>query len=317
VTIATVRHGTRRCPACGGPATQSPRTARGKKAIGGGPLEIVACACGAAFQPRVPTEEELARWYDYMGHNPLNMQTTPLLDRRLGRMVDGFEPVRLTSRLVEIGIGGGLFVRTATTRGWDVWGTEISPSCVAALRPIMGERLHEGTVETIPFPDGSFDGAAMIEVIEHFDDPLPYLKAAHRLLRPGGRLFVTTPNARGMAGRVLGTQWRAYTDEHLSYFEPRSVTALLARAGFVDIEIDTTNFDLLAITVQLRDRLPRRHRRSPTPAPSSAASPPTPPKRTERLGWAASAFDTAIELTNRVARFTRLGDTLKVAARRP
>jgi SAM-dependent methyltransferase len=308
------------CPACGRTDGRTRSVAVGKVTMGGGRLEILHCECGAAFQPRVPTDEELARWYDYMGQNPVNFQTTPLIRRRLSRIVDGFEAVRHNGRLLEVGCGGGLFVRAATARGWEVWGTEISPSCLAELRPLLGNRLYEGSVETVPFPEASFDGATMVEVVEHLGDPLRYLEAIHRLLRPGGRLFLTTPNARGVSGRVLGTDWRAFADEHLSYFDIRSIRRLLERAGFDDVQVLTTNFDLMSLTEDLRRRLPNLPRKSAVrpvergPASDAASSSRATSSRVELM---AGALDIAIEAANRVARVSRMGDTLKVAARRP
>jgi SAM-dependent methyltransferase len=313
----------RPCPACGAIDVAKRDVAPGKLAIGGGPLVIARCRCGAAFQPHVPTTDELARWYDYMGHNPHNVQSSPLLDRRIERMVRAFEPYRKTGRLLEVGCGGGLFVHAATKAGWEVWGTEISPSCAAVLQQLMGSRLHEGTIETAGFAEASFDGAAMIEVIEHLADPLPYLASIRRLLRPGGRLFLTTPNARGAAGRVLGTKWRAFTDEHLSFFDRRSVPALLARAGFVDVEVRTTNLDLVVLAAsQLRVRLSRLRRARTSMAPADDGAPAAAYARDAGKLRRAPALptavaDLAIEAVNRFADATHLGDTLRIVARRP
>jgi SAM-dependent methyltransferase len=312
----------RACPACGSGGPHRRHHAPGKEAIGGGPLELLTCAsCGAQFQPRVPTEAELGRWYDYMGHIAVNSQTSPLLDRRLARLVAVFDEVRQTGRLLEIGCGGGLLVRAASARGWEVWGTEISPSCASLLRPVMGDRIFHGTVVEAPFPSESFDGAAMIEVIEHLVDPLPYLLSIRRLLRPGGRLFLTTPNVAGASARVLGTRARAYMSEHLTYFDPRSMTSLLTRAGFDSVEVSTTNADLVTYAWQMRPRLFRRPAPPPVPR-STTAEARTPiavtvaPAPTRASALKATLLDAAIETVNHVTDFVGLGDTLKIVARR-
>lgn len=311
----------RPCPACGAAAGDERVVDQRKRGMTGEPLLIVRCACGAAFQPRAPSLEELARHYDYMGHNPANVQSSPLLDRRLARMVRTLEPYRRLDRILEIGCGGGLFVRAATDQGWDVYGTEISPSCAAVLRPLMGSRLHEGTVDTAPFADGSFDAAVMIEVIEHLVDPLPYLVAIRRLLRPGGAIFLTTPNARGAAARALGTRWRAFGDEHLTLYDRRSLPRLLHRAGFDDVDVSTSNLDLLILAWQMRSRIPALRRRdstAPTQAGRSSDSrdPTVNAPRRRRSLLAAELADVSIQAVNHIAAATRLGDTLKIVARR-
>ena len=313
----------RACPACNSTGPHRRHIASGKEAIGGGPLEVLVCAtCRARFQPCVPTEAELARWYDYMGHIPANSQTSPLLDRRLGRVLTVFDEVRQTGRLLEIGCGGGVLVRAASARGWQVFGTEISPSCATLLRPLLGMRLFEGTVLEAPFENESFDGVMMIEVIEHLVDPLPYLIAIRRLLRPGGRLFMTTPNAGGASARLLGPHWQAYTGEHLSYFEADSMKALLERAGLSLVQVKTSNVDLVKLAWSMR---PRLWRRGPAPAfvprstTAEARTPVAAPaarSTTRNTRLTAAVLDAAIEAVNHVTDFVRLGDTMRIIARR-
>jgi SAM-dependent methyltransferase len=309
---------TRACPACGQPAPLTTTTVPHKQAIGGSPLRLADCSrCGATFQPTAPTTEELARWYDYMAHIPANVDTSPLLSRRLGRIVGAFDDVRQTNRLLEVGCGGGLFVRAALAASWEVWGTEISPSCAAMLRHLIGARLHEGTVEDTPFPPESFDGAALIEVLEHLADPAAYLTAIHRLVRPGGRIYLTTPNRRGSAGRTLGVRWRGFTDEHLNYFDPRTIAVLLERTGFCDLRIRTTNLDLLVMAAQRVRRLVRPSAPAGNvDAPSSVIAPTPQAANGGHSELRVRIADMAIEVVNAVATTARLGDTLRVVATR-
>jgi SAM-dependent methyltransferase len=315
---------TRGCPACGArPQERAEVVVAGKLAIDGGPLTLVRCdRCGARFQPVVPSVDELARWYDYMAHIPANVETSPLLARRLRRMLSAFEPVRRSGRLLEVGCGGGLFVRTATAAGWEVWGTEVSPSCAAILRPLLGDRLYQGTIEEAPFPLATFDGVALIEVIEHLPDPSVYVAAIARLLRPGGRLYMTTPNAAGSAAHVLGTRWRAFTNEHLNYFDRRSLALLLDRHGFSDLRVTASNLDLLVLATDRARRLLRAKRPAgsvgaPTSLIAPAAAPSNGTTNHDRSAHRrAQLADLAIEAVNRIASATRLGDTLRVIATR-
>jgi len=314
----------RACPACAHPGPHPTHAVPGKRAIGGGPLLLASCTgCDALFQPSTPAPEELARWYDYMGHDPHNITVSPLVARRIARIVGKFDDSRQTGRLIEVGCGGGVFVRAAMTAGWEMWGTEISASCVETLRPLLGARLHQGSVVDAPFPAGSFDGAVLIEVIEHLADPDSYLEAIRRLLRPGGRLLLTTPNAHGSASRVLGHRWHAIGEEHLNYFGRRSLSRLLERHGFGSLRVASSNLDLLALAVQHGRR--RLGASSSAPATPTAAAPgmegatvgaaalPRPSRGAELR---AQAADLAIEVLNRFASASRLGDTLRVVAHR-
>jgi 2-polyprenyl-3-methyl-5-hydroxy-6-metoxy-1,4-benzoquinol methylase len=79
--------------------------------------------------------------------------------------------------------------------------------------------------------EGSFDVVTAIEVLEHTHDPLAELRRMRRLLRTGGLLFLTTGNVRGHADRL--SRWSYMKpDVHISFFEPRTLEAAMAAAGF-------------------------------------------------------------------------------------
>ncbi len=298
----------RACPACGSRAVVATHRPHGKRDIREQPLVFVACACGTWYQPELPDDAALVRWYDYMGRN--DRPPSALVGRRLARLARTLPE----GRLLEIGCGAGHLVRAAASTGRQMWATEVSASCCALLRPSLGERLHEGDLQTVPFSPASFDGVVAIEVIEHLPDPLAYLRAARALLRPGGTAFLTTPNLWGSSGRLAGSRWRVVTDEHLHLFTTASVRALLDRAGFVDVTVETSGLDLEG----LRALLPRRR----TPASDRATAPGPAGVAPAAPAAAAGALvevlrDVGIEAVNRLLGLAALGDTLRVRARRP
>jgi ubiquinone/menaquinone biosynthesis C-methylase UbiE len=80
---------------------------------------------------------------------------------------------------------------------------------------------------SIPLPDASFDTALMGELLEHLERPADGLAEAHRLLRPGGKLIVTTPFI-----------WPLH-EEPRDFFRytPHGLRYLLAAAGFTDVDV--------------------------------------------------------------------------------
>jgi 2-polyprenyl-3-methyl-5-hydroxy-6-metoxy-1,4-benzoquinol methylase len=77
-------------------------------------------------------------------------------------------------------------------------------------------------------PDGFFDTILSIEVIEHLENPRAVFREFHRLLGPGGRLILTTPNQeslRSYAGLVLGGHFAAF----LGASYPAHITALMRK----------------------------------------------------------------------------------------
>jgi SAM-dependent methyltransferase len=72
----------------------------------------------------------------------------------------------------------------------------------------------------------------LIHVIEHVHDPAAVLARLHRVLRPGGRLFLALPNAESWAAAVFGRHFCWEVPRHLQFFTPRTLRRLLRRQSF-------------------------------------------------------------------------------------
>lgn len=78
-----------------------------------------------------------------------------------------------------------------------------------------------------------FDWIFLIEVIEHMRDPISELRKIERLVAPRGKLFVTTPNAKGLRARLDGHKWReAQNPTHINLFSATALERCLREAGF-------------------------------------------------------------------------------------
>ena len=110
-------------------------------------------------------------------------------------------------------------------------------------------------------PGIRFDWVLLIEVIEHLHDPVRELRIIRKLLAPGGKLALTTPNSKGWRARIEGLRWReAQNPTHLHIFSLPAITACLTRSGFHHIrriyrparyQEKKLNQTLLAITQML------------------------------------------------------------------
>jgi len=145
-------------------------------------------------------------------------------------------------RLVDVGAGLGFFVKAAREAGWEAEGWEVARPAVEWGRKELGlTALHEGRVQDVPFAPGTVDAVTLWDVIEHLPDPLETLAWARGVLRPGGLLFLQTPNvdfqlrrARLMR-RLRGTGEESNLLEardHVNDFTYRSMEEPLGRAGF-------------------------------------------------------------------------------------
>ncbi len=280
--------------------------------------------CGHTFVPDLPSDQELARVYASYGYDTEAAAPT-FLDGILAELVSSFGPYRREGRLLDVGFGAGGLLRTARDAGWNTFGVELSPAAVRrGLARSLGA-LYEGSFLEHP-SEGNFDVIVMSELVEHLVDPMPYLRRAAELLRPGGLLYATTPHGRGLSGRLLGASWSVLRPpEHLQLFSIASLRASLQRAGFSRPRV----FARGLLPHELLDKARSVLRPRTNATASAGGSPGAPPgalgpgegrvERSYRLNEAlrsSAVGRTAKKTANAVLRATALGDSLCVMAER-
>lgn len=143
-------------------------------------------------------------------------------------------------KLLEVGTGGGRFLHRMQKAGWDVQGIEFDPAAAARVRRKYSLQVDVGNLADLHYPSGSYDAVAMSQVLEHVHAPLALLKECHRVLRPGARLVITTPNALARAHRLYGRHWRGLEPpRHLHIFSPEALARCARTAGFAPLELKT------------------------------------------------------------------------------
>jgi 2-polyprenyl-3-methyl-5-hydroxy-6-metoxy-1,4-benzoquinol methylase len=134
--------------------------------------------------------------------------------------------------VLDVGCATGALLETLRDRGWACTGVEISPAADYA-RKVRGLDVRSLPLEEIRFPHALFDLVLASHVIEHLNDPASFAAEVHRILKPGGRFIVTTPNSAGFQARLFGGRWRSAIFDHLYLFSLKTLSALLRQSGFV------------------------------------------------------------------------------------
>src|SRR5688572_22578127 len=111
------------------------------------------------------------------------------------------------ARLRGGGAGAGDLLAGARDHGWSAEGVDFDPAAVAAARA-RGLPVREGDLGSCAFPQGTFDAVVAVHLVEHVPDPRAFLAEAARVLAPGGRLVLVTPNLRSRGARRFGAAWR-------------------------------------------------------------------------------------------------------------
>jgi SAM-dependent methyltransferase len=210
-----------------------------------GAFNIVKCrSCGLTYvnprlgPPALAKEYDEAYYHggsydDYMGEVRGFEET---FEKRLEKIERLVRP----GRILDVGCAFGFFLSVARRRGWDAYGVDLSLSAARYARDELGLPVIHGTLAQANFGDDYFDAAIMNDVFEHFTDPLAELAQAYRVLKTGGYLFIVTQDINSLIVRVLGPRWAQYKPrEHLYYFTRATLRAMLEKAGFNVLRIES------------------------------------------------------------------------------
>jgi ubiquinone/menaquinone biosynthesis C-methylase UbiE len=139
-------------------------------------------------------------------------------------------------RVLNVGIGAGIFEEEALARKLDVHSLDPDEKAIGRLRERlgMGEKAKTGYIQTMPFPDNYFDAVVLSEIIEHLPEDVAEkgLAEARRVLVPGGRVVGTVPSREDLRQSVVACPKCSHVFHrwgHQRSYDPASMTAYLAR----------------------------------------------------------------------------------------
>jgi 2-polyprenyl-3-methyl-5-hydroxy-6-metoxy-1,4-benzoquinol methylase len=124
---------------------------------------------------------------------------------RVGRWLEAIGRPDQTGPVLDLGCGSGSFLASIGRSGRPLAGVDIAMRWLIVARKRLDEEglsqipLVCGCSERLPFADRTFEGIIAGDVIEHVTDQRATLAEAHRVLEPGGRLFLASPNRFSLA----------------------------------------------------------------------------------------------------------------------
>jgi 2-polyprenyl-3-methyl-5-hydroxy-6-metoxy-1,4-benzoquinol methylase len=193
---------------------------------------LVRCgACGFIFSILVPSAEDYARVYGSYDYSSEEDARTDFNKQREAAVVESLMPYKVTGNVVDIAAGAGRFLEHFKDRGFTCYATEFDARLEELLLRKGFHVLPGGT--TPEAGETRFDIVVFTEIIEHINNPMVVLRSLWRLLRPGGCIYVTTPNFNSLERRLLGADWGMICwPEHITYWTPRTLDQAMRRAGF-------------------------------------------------------------------------------------
>jgi len=134
--------------------------------------------------------------------------------------------------VVDVGCGGGLFLKMLRERGLPVLGLETSETAAKSAWKNNGVAVVCGDLSKSPIERGTCAAVTMFHVLEHLHDPVSYIRSARDLLLPGGRLVIQVPNASSWQFLMFGEHWNGVdVPRHLVNYRQRDLENLLEYCG--------------------------------------------------------------------------------------
>jgi 2-polyprenyl-3-methyl-5-hydroxy-6-metoxy-1,4-benzoquinol methylase len=188
----------------------------------------------------------------------------PAVNRKFFRVFSLVESCLPSEALLDAGCGDGLYLEaigSSTRAPARIVGTDLSERILETARATADRsgvqvELRRANLEQLPFSDGEFDVVLCTQVIEHLLDPALALRELARVLRPSGRLVLTTDNRRNLVSRSLNAPraaavrllgWRGRRLKvHFPHaaFAPAEFERLVREAGFEPGPIESFRFHL-------------------------------------------------------------------------
>ena len=151
--------------------------------------------------------------------------------------------------IFDVGGGNGFVAKGLLEAGWDVVLVEPGPTGARNAKKRGLQNVICATTQSAGFKPGCMPAIGIFDVLEHIKDDAGFLSELHKIIRPGGILYVTVP--------ALSVLW-SHEDIHAGHFRrynPKSLKQLVTGCGFKPI-FASYMFSLLPISIFLFRTLP-------------------------------------------------------------
>ncbi len=209
----------------------------------GGKYEIIQCQiCLFGTLRNYPSDKELKIFY----------QKSYFIERELEIFSKDAEQkfkfvkkhLKNGAKILDFGCGTGEFLNIAKQNHMQVCGYDISDFAKKTVAKKYRIKVKSGPLQKALYAKGSFDAVVAFDVIEHIKNPKKVFEFFSYWLKPGGMIFLTTPNIRSWDAKILGKHWYGFKKlpEHIHYFSPVSIKLLLSEVGFNNCLIKNWGF---------------------------------------------------------------------------
>ncbi len=209
-----------------------------------GNFNLIECSkCHHKFLDTYFSEEQLSELYseyyprasfDIKNYAP-HQESHGYFSWLKGDRASVFRWVPKNVKVLDVGCGFGESLGYHKSRGCEVWGVEADGN-IARVADKFGFNVKVGLFDAKNYKHDFFDYITMDQVVEHLTDPVGTLKGVADILKPGGHVVLSTPNANGWGAKLFRRRWiNWHTPYHLQFFSLESIS-IMAEAVGLEIE---------------------------------------------------------------------------------
>lgn len=215
-------------------------------------IDVFRCkACDLSYQYPQVSPDLLRRWYSssHYRFSRFIHDGSPTLPDVLQHTVSLVEShARPGARSFEIGCGDGTLIHALRSCGFSADGCDINPSAIAEChaKGIAPRELYFTEESNWNELHGVYDAIVMIDVFEHFANPVDILIAVRKLLREDGVIILEVPHVNSLFSRMLRHKWW-YGFEHFCYYSETAMHRLAGASGLKVRELQTDCLNLLTL----------------------------------------------------------------------
>jgi 2-polyprenyl-3-methyl-5-hydroxy-6-metoxy-1,4-benzoquinol methylase len=196
---------------------------------------IVSCdGCGLMYASPMPTVEELERIYANYGVNKKNIVRSQQKVGRWKRRLFLVDLFSTRGRFLDIGCNTGFAAAAASEYGYDAYGIDLGEESIAIAKQMFPQcHFFLATAQDYAAQGGQYDLVTCSEVVEHLTELHTFVGALKQLVRPGGTLYLTTPDVKHWMVPNDRLSWDEISPpHHLIYFGKQQISKLLNDNGF-------------------------------------------------------------------------------------
>jgi len=208
----------------------------------------ICTACSANQLSSPPSSDQLKvlyeKYYNFEGlkqesYNRIRSGFLQSLLYHIWLTIDGdisFHNQKGSGRLLDVGCNEGRGLSIYQKNGFEAEGLELNEQAAAEARK-RGFNVDTDPIETLQ-PKDPYDIVVLSNVLEHSLDPKDMLTHVARILKPGGQVWISSPNVDSWQCSVFGRYWiNWHVPFHIVHFSRSTLTNILKETGFEIQEI--------------------------------------------------------------------------------